>query len=190
MTSFDDLFKRFLVRTGDYVGAEPDSAEKADLRSILNMKARQVLVQYPWPFRKKVETVSVYADGENRFIEFPEGELLGVYDSDPTGRFPESWLDLLQARNGKLYLPLHWRGGESAWIERLPPAPDFLGENPEKLRDELCDAILEYALADRMEADGQNDKAAYKRQQAGSLLELEMAKYDALGDNRIGITRR
>lgn len=189
MTSFDDLFNRFLVRTGDYTGTEPDSAERADLRDILNMKVRLVLAAYPWPFRKKLESAAVRVEGGDRFMDFPEGELLAVYAENPVGRFPESMLEWLKPYNGKLYFPQKWRMGESVWLERIPPAPDFLGDSPESIRDELCEPILEYALADRIEADGQNDKAAFKRKQADALLELEMAKYDRLADNRVGITR-
>lgn len=166
--TFKDLFKTLCERTGKYDGVAYEGLP-VELKYILDQQLRKSIEDWTWPERVLLQKIAVsLTENGVAYINYPDGELLAIYESDPIDDPQMIDMGDIRVFNRKIYLPTI---KPEVWVETNPPADTYLGNEDAVVPSYLWDASIENVLAVLLEQSGQHNDAAYKRNYAKKLLE-------------------
>ena len=191
MVAFNDIFKLFLDRTGDWVSITPSDDEVADLRALLEARIIKTYEAFPWAWRLEISSPKIekITDEDGRdlfFIPFPEGEILDIKDGNPILSEGSSIMWLSSFVGDKIYIPER----KKVWIVINPPARASFAADNLPIREELVESIVNFTLADKLEQDGQHAKASQKYALANELLSLVIARNAPCNNAKLIVTKR
>lgn len=187
MTSFKNIFKKLLDRTGKFVYSQPSPKDVADYKRILLTRIENVLACYGWPHLQQLEKIDVLRDEDGRcYIDQLEYDLIDIYNANPIDSYDaESILGYSKFFNGKIYL----QGClESVWVNYVKI--DLPLTEAVEVPSFLVECLIEFALSDIYEMDGKKEECMFARNKANRLEEIQMNKVSRYLDTKIYYTKR